>query len=113
MMPETLPIEIDVQGVKALLDHREQFLLIDCREPAEMAIARLAEAKPISMGDVARRIAELEEFRDKRIVVHCHYGQRSLIVTEWLRAQGFAFAQNMTGGIDAWSRQIDANIPRY
>ncbi|MEZ6116128.1 MAG: rhodanese-like domain-containing protein [Pirellulaceae bacterium] len=47
------------------------------------------------------------------IVVHCHHGGRSLRVTEWLLAQGFPNVQNMTGGIDAWSEQIDPTVPKY
>jgi len=43
----------------------------------------------------------------------CHHGQRSLSVAMWLRGQGFEQAQSLAGGIDAWSRLIDAAVPRY
>jgi rhodanese-related sulfurtransferase len=45
--------------------------------------------------------------------VHCHHGGRSLRVTQFLRQRGFAQAQNMAGGIDAWSLRIDPTVPRY
>jgi rhodanese-related sulfurtransferase len=58
-------------------------------------------------------LAELEPYRNGRIVVHCHHGGRSARVTSWLRQQGFANVQNMTGGIDAWSLEVDPQVPRY
>jgi rhodanese-related sulfurtransferase len=55
----------------------------------------------------------LAAHRDRRIVVHCHHGGRSLRVANWLRGQGFEQAQSMAGGIDAWSTEIDPAVPRY
>lgn len=110
---QDLPLEIDVRGVKKLLDEGADFLLLDCREPDEFAIAKLESAMLIPMGEIPRRIAELEPVRDRRIVVHCHHGGRSLQVTQWLQQQGFAEVQNMAGGIDAWSKEIDPSVARY
>jgi rhodanese-related sulfurtransferase len=59
------------------------------------------------------RLAELEAWRDKPIVVHCHHGVRSLRVAKFLREKGFAHAQSMKGGIDAWSVEVDPAVPRY
>jgi rhodanese-related sulfurtransferase len=64
------------------------------------------------MGDVPSR-AHTELDPDEPIIVLCHHGQRSLSVAMWLREQGFDHAQSLTGGIDAWSRTIDPNLPRY
>lgn len=111
--PNDLPVEIDVHSVREMIDSNAEFLLLDCREPEECAIARLAAATPIPMAQIPSRLAELEPYREKRIVVHCHHGGRSLQVTEWMRAQGFPLVQNMTGGIDAWSLEIDKELPRY
>jgi rhodanese-related sulfurtransferase len=111
--PLNVPVEIDVRSVKSLFDNTEEFLLLDCREPKEFEIARIPGSRLIPMREIPNRIAELESFRDKRIVIHCHHGGRSLRVTEWLREQGFAGAQNMTGGIDAWSLEIDPTVPKY
>jgi rhodanese-related sulfurtransferase len=55
----------------------------------------------------------LEPYRHQRIVVQCHHGGRSLRVTHYLRGQGFDQAQNLSGGIDAWSVAIDPSVPRY
>jgi len=108
-----LPLEIDVHAVKALRDAGQAFLLLDCREPDEHATARIPGAVLVPMSAVPERLDLLEPHRAGRIVVHCHHGGRSLRVTRWLRGQGFSGAQNMAGGIDAWSLEIDPATPRY
>jgi rhodanese-related sulfurtransferase len=112
--PAPWPFEIDVRSVKQLLDESDaSFLLLDCREPSEHATACIEGAKLIPMKTIPAEIGQLEPYRQGRIVVHCHHGGRSAKVTAWLRQQGFAGAQNMTGGIDAWSQEIDPSVPRY
>ena len=108
-----LPIEIDVRSVKQMLDGGEKFVLLDCREPDEVATAKIAGSMHIPMREVPARLAELEPSKAERIVVHCHHGGRSLRVTQFLRQQGFEQAQNMAGGIDAWSLEVDPSVPRY
>ena len=108
-----VPIEVDCRTVKALLDRSEPFLLLDCREPVEHATVHIAAAKLMPMSGLAERVGELEANRNGRIVVHCHHGGRSLRVAMWLRQQGFASAQSMAGGIDAWAVEIEPGLPRY
>lgn len=110
---DELPLEIDVRGVKQLLDEGADFFLLDCREPSEHAIAKLESAVLIPMREIPARLAELQPVSDQRIVVHCHHGGRSMQVTQWLQQQGFAKVQNMAGGIDAWSVEIDRSVARY
>lgn len=107
------PLHVDVHSVKDLLDSGEDILLLDCREPHEHALVRIDGAKLIPMQEIAGRLAELEPHRNRRIVVHCHHGGRSLKVTTWLRSQGFAKTQNMLGGIDSWALLVDTSLPRY
>lgn len=97
---------------QALADPAKLFLL-DCREPDEYAICRIEGAVLIPMAEIPERLAELEPWRDKPIVVHCHHGVRSLRVVRFLREKGFAQAQSMKGGIDAWSVDVDPAVPRY
>ena len=111
-MPD-LPIEIDVASVKQMLDRGEKFVLLDCREPAEVATARIAGSTHIPMREIPSRLAELGGDQAGRVVVHCHHGGRSLRVTQFLRQQGFTQAQNMSGGIDDWSLKVDSMVPRY
>jgi rhodanese-related sulfurtransferase len=108
-----LPVEIDVRSVKQMLDGREKFVFLDCREPSEVATAKIAGTTHIPMREIPARLAEISASKDERIVVHCHHGGRSLRVTHFLRQQGFEQAQNLTGGIDAWSLEIDSGVPRY
>ena len=55
----------------------------------------------------------LREHEDKTIIVYCHHGVRSLKVTSLLRQHGFGSAVSMAGGIDRWSVEVDATVPRY
>ena len=87
-------------------------LLLDVREPWEHQTASLPKSLLMPMGDVPSRAhAELDP--DTPIVVMCHHGARSLNVALWLREQGFTHAQSLAGGIDAWSRTVDQEVPRY
>jgi rhodanese-related sulfurtransferase len=107
-----LPLDIDVRTVKQMLDRGEKFVLLDCRENSEVATARIAGTTHIPMREIPARIAELGP-KQGRIVIHCHHGGRSQRVAQFLRQQGFDQAQNMAGGIDAWSQGIDSSVPRY
>ncbi len=111
--PNSTPIETTCQHVKARLDAGDDFVLLDCRETDEHQLVHIAAAKLLPMSELMVRVAELEEHRDRNVIVHCHHGGRSARVTTWLRQQGFASVQNMTGGIDAWSQKIDSAVPRY
>ena len=108
-----LPLEIDVLGVKQMLDAGEKFVLLDCREADEVATAKIPGSLHIPMREIPARLAELESHRQGRLVVHCHHGGRSQRVTHYLRQQGFPQVQNMSGGIDDWSLQVDPSVPRY
>ncbi|MCS7465308.1 rhodanese-like domain-containing protein [Stieleria sp. ICT_E10.1] len=112
-MSSDYPIEIDVQTVNALQDSDESFLLLDVRQNEEYATAKIDGSVLIPMGELGQRLDELDPYKNQRIVVHCHHGGRSMQVTEALRSRGFDKAQNMAGGIDAWSLQIDSSVPRY
>ena len=104
--------EITPEEVKMKLDQSGEFTLLDVRESWEFETAHVAGAKLMPMGDVASR-AHQELDPEDHIVVVCHHGVRSMNVTAWLRQQGFEKAQSMRGGIDAWSRRVDAKVPVY
>ena len=110
---DEFPIEIDCQAVSKKLQADHDFVLLDCREADEFAIVHISGAKLLPMSELAARVSELEALRNREIVVHCHHGGRSLKVAHWLRAQGFAKARSMTGGIDAWAIEINPSLPRY
>jgi Dinucleotide-utilizing enzymes involved in molybdopterin and thiamine biosynthesis family 2 len=97
--------------LKRRMDAGEPFELIDVREPFEYEIARIDGAKLIPLGEITERIQELE--REQPIVVHCHSGMRSAQAARLLQQRGFANVYNLEGGIDAWSDQIDPDVPKY
>lgn len=105
-------VEVDVRRVKAQLD-ADEIVLIDCREESEWEIARIEGAILMPMSRWKDEAAKLSELKGKQLVVHCHHGGRSLRVTRWLRENGFSNAQNMTGGIEAWSQEVDSSVPTY
>jgi rhodanese-related sulfurtransferase len=87
-------------------------ILLDVREPWELATAQIAGSKSIPMGEIPAR-AHQELDPEAHIVTVCHAGVRSLNVAVWLRNQGFEQVQSLSGGIDSWSREVDASVPRY
>jgi adenylyltransferase/sulfurtransferase len=97
--------------LKRRMDAGDPFELIDVREPFEYEIARIDGAKLIPLGEIAERLDELE--REQPIIVHCHSGKRSAQAVQLLQQRGFAKVYNLEGGIDAWSEQIDPNVPQY
>jgi rhodanese-related sulfurtransferase len=107
-----LELEITPEAFSQQRQKPEAPLLLDVREPWEYQTASVANSLLMPMGDVASR-AHTELDPDAPIVVMCHHGARSLNVALWLREQGFANAQSLAGGIDAWSRAIDPAVPRY
>ena len=116
-MESAVPLEASTAEAAALVGHPRitgsDVLLLDCREPDEHATARIEGATLIPMREIPERLAELEPWRNKPIVVHCHHGMRSMRVAQFLRDSGFARAQSMRGGIEAWSLEIDPGVPRY
>jgi len=66
------------------------------------------------MRDIPASLQQLEAKADEAtLIVFCHHGVRSLNVAHWLREQGVAACQSMSGGIDAWSALVDPAVPRY
>lgn len=106
-----LEYEISPQDAAALVKEGKA-RMVDVREPWELATSSIAGTLDIPMGDVPAR-AHQELDPDERLVIVCHHGVRSMNVTVWLRNQGFENAQSMRGGIDAWSSEVDAKVPRY
>ena len=103
--------EIEVTEVKQKLDRGDDFVLIDVREPHEYQICNIPAAMLIPLGEVGKRLGELDPEAD--IVIHCKSGMRSARACGILRAAGFQHVRNMKGGILAWSDQVDRSVPKY
>lgn len=105
-------MSMDVHELKRRLDAGEQLTLLDVREPDEVAICRIEGSTWIPMREVPNRAGELPD--GVPIVVYCHAGMRSAQVVRYLREHaGRDDAANLTGGIEAWSVNIDPAVPRY
>jgi len=104
-------MEITAEELKARLTSGTRVTLVDVREPWEWNLCRLEGARHIPMGEIPVRYLELEP--DDEVVVYCHVGQRSAMVVQFLRQQGFQKAVNLRGGIEAWARQVDPTLRRY
>jgi len=85
--------------------------LVDVRTPEEFAIASVPGSVLVDQS-LAQEIMQSWP-KDTAIVTMCHHGMRSLDAAAYLRGHGFTNAKSMSGGIDAWSLQIDSSIPRY
>ena len=103
--------KIDPVTLKARLDRGESVLILDVREPFEIALAPFPGATHIPMGDIPSRLTELDP--DRETVVVCHHGVRSAQVAMYLAQNGFEHVLNLSGGIDAWSEDADPSTPRY
>ena len=105
--------DISVQELKQKLDRKEDFVFLDVREPFEYQIAKISGTKLVPLGQLESHLSELESFKDREIVAHCHHGGRSRRALEFLRSKGFKNLKNVAGGIDDWSVKIDPTVPRY
>ena len=106
-------LEISCNEVRALREAAEDCFLVDCRERDEHELVHIDGATLLPMSEISTRVAELTPHKQRRVIVHCHHGGRSLRVAEWLRQQGFTGAQSMSGGIDQWAAEIEPGMARY
>lgn len=90
---------------------RPKPVLLDVREPWELDVCRLPDARPMPMRAVPARYTELK--RDAEVVVVCHHGARSYQVAMFLEYQGYAKVYNLYGGLAAWAQQVDPAMPTY
>ena len=112
-MPSGNQLEISPQDVKKKLDQKEDFVLIDCREQDEYNLVRIEHSRLVPMSELEQKADELKDLQDKEIVVYCHHGRRSMMVTQWMLEHGFTNVKSMAGGIDRWSEEIDPKLQRY
>ncbi|MBE0695845.1 MAG: hypothetical protein IH586_02885 [Anaerolineaceae bacterium] len=118
---ENIPLpEISPQELASWMLQRPDFLLLDVREPYEFPRARLDDGRVVNapLSDLARK--QLEGLPDKvkadpaaTLVVFCHHGFRSAQVAAWLLSLGWSSVYNLSGGIDAYARQVDPGVGFY
>lgn len=104
--------EITVTELKQKLDNNEDLLLIDVRESFEKELADLGGSL-IPLGELARRTGELEEAKERSVIIYCRSGARSAEACRMLMRLGFSDVKNLRGGILAWARDIDPDLQTY
>jgi sulfur-carrier protein adenylyltransferase/sulfurtransferase len=104
-------LELTPAELKQRIDRKENFLLIDVREPHEYQICRIESATLMPMRTIPANLQQLDT--DEEVICYCHHGMRSLDVVVWLQGQGVRSARSLAGGIDRWSLEIDPQVPRY
>ncbi len=100
--PSVTPVEA------TLLINRENAAVLDVREQNEFAAGHIAHAKLIPVGQLEKRLGELESLKEQTLIVNCHAGNRSATACQLLRKNGFQKVFNLAGGIAAWEQ---ANLP--
>ena len=104
-------MEITPRELKSRLEGGEKIAIVDVREPAEVAICSLANAKWIPLKEILERIDEIKE--EGLIVLYCHHGLRSMQAALMLTRKGIPNVVSLRGGIDAWAEEIDPSLARY
>ena len=104
--------EITATELKRLMDEDGEVQLIDVRQPNEFAFAKIEGAKLIPLGDILKRLDELDS--TKEAIIQCKAGGRSAQAIQMLRMAGYTGRlANLKGGITAWSNDVDPKIPKY
>jgi monothiol glutaredoxin len=85
-------------------------MLVDVRGAEDRARASLPAALPLG-DELMERLGKLPH--ETELAFICHHGNSSLGVAEHFRKQGFTSVYNVKGGMDAWSLEVDSNVPRY
>ncbi len=103
--------DIEPRELAERLRRGDRIRLIDVREPHALQIARLEGAELIPLGQLAARLSELDSAEE--IVLFCRSGSRSARALELLVSAGFRKVRNLKGGLNAWAREVDPNVPVY
>ena len=105
------PGELTPRQLAERLARGDALELLDVREPHEWEIARIPGARLVPLGTLDRALPSLDRSRD--IVVHCKGGTRSARAAHQLHAAGFTRVWNLSGGILAWSDEVDPTVAKY
>jgi rhodanese-related sulfurtransferase len=100
--------EVTVEELKKMIDGKEDFQLIDVREPAEFESANL-KGELIPLSSVPQNVDKIS--KGKKVVVHCRSGKRSANAITFLENNhGYTNLYNLAGGILAWKDKIDPSL---
>ena len=106
-------VEISPVELKKRRDQGDRLIVLDIREPHELKISVLPDILHIPMGELTERIEELDSQKSEEIVVVCRAGNRSRVIAEFLREEGFGRVYNLTGGMNLWADTVDPSFQKY
>ncbi len=105
------PAVLTARELRSRLDGESPPVVLDVREADEVAIAHLPGAVHLPLSELENALRTLDPHAE--YVVVCHHGVRSARAAALMQERGFTRVYNLLGGIDAWSCEIDPNVPRY
>jgi sulfur-carrier protein adenylyltransferase/sulfurtransferase len=104
--------QITATELKQRIDRGDDLQIIDVREAHELAVAKLPNTIHIPLAQVVNRLSEIDP--EKETIVHCKMGGRSTMAITALKQAGFTGSlTNLSGGITAWSNDVDPSVPKY
>ncbi len=103
--------DISATELAQQIQAKKPLVLLDVREPHETQISNLPGTTLIPLGQLASRMSELDSA--KEMVIFCKSGTRSVRALEILVSAGFRRVKNLKGGINAWAKKIDPQMPVY
>lgn len=104
--------EITVFQLKEMQEANKEFILLDVRETFEYEFANLG-GELVPLDKLPDRLNEIEQYKEKEMIVMCRSGSRSARACEYLSRNGFTNVKNLKGGINDWAREIDPSLPVY
>lgn len=88
--------------------------VLDVRETWEQQLAEMENSINIPMAQVPDNLERLAKIREGcDLVVMCHHGSRSEVIVRFLQQNGFEQVFNLTGGINAWTEEVDNSLATY
>ena len=104
---------ITPQESRELIESANPVRLIDCREADEYAICKIDHAELLPYSNFFHDYSSKLRDKNETILIYCHHGMRSLRAAEYLSQLGYTSVRSISGGIEAWAREIDPGMPRY
>jgi hypothetical protein len=114
MIEQISPLQLS-QWIQKQSESKKTVLLIDVREEWEFETAKI-KAEGFDMVHIPMQTlpAHLDQLdTDRPIACLCHHGSRSQHVANFLKENGFETVVNISGGIHAWSNEVDPSVPQY
>jgi len=108
-----MPQEISAQELAARIQQGKPLQIIDVREDWEREIAKIPGDVHIPMNTIPQRVADVKAPAGGEVVIYCHGGVRSMMVAGFLEQNGMPGVLSLSGGIDAWSCEVDPTVARY